>query len=65
MFWVPTLYLAEGLPFYTVSLIAGLTYKSMGVANDVITHWTGLLGLEPVREITTLPPMLTTAVALS
>jgi len=45
MFWVPTLYLAEGLPFYTVSLIAGLMYKSMGVANDVITHWTGLLGL--------------------
>src|SRR5881397_3423751 len=43
--WVPTLYLAEGLPFYTVALIAGLMYKSMGVGNDEIARWTGLLGL--------------------
>ena len=27
MTWVPTLYLAEGLPFYAVALIAGLMYK--------------------------------------
>jgi PAT family beta-lactamase induction signal transducer AmpG len=44
MFWVPTLYFAEGLPFYTVALIVGLMYKSMGVANDTIGHWTALLG---------------------
>jgi PAT family beta-lactamase induction signal transducer AmpG len=25
--WVPTLYLAEGLPFYAVALVAGLMYK--------------------------------------
>jgi PAT family beta-lactamase induction signal transducer AmpG len=43
--WVPTLYFAEGLPFYTVALIAGLMYKSMGVANDEIARWTGLIGL--------------------
>ncbi|HEY1393029.1 MAG TPA: MFS transporter [Methylibium sp.] len=43
--WVPTLYFAEGLPFYTVALIAGLMYKSLGVPNDQIARWTGLLGL--------------------
>ena len=45
MFWVPTLYLAEGLPFYAVALIAGLMYKSLGVPNDQIARWTGLIGL--------------------
>ncbi|HKW84250.1 MAG TPA: MFS transporter, partial [Burkholderiaceae bacterium] len=45
MFWVPTLYLAEGLPFYAVALIAGLMYKSLGVPNDQIARWTGLVGL--------------------
>jgi PAT family beta-lactamase induction signal transducer AmpG len=43
--WVPSLYLAQGLPFYSVALVAGLMFKSMGVANDAIAHWTGLLGL--------------------
>ncbi len=45
MRWVPSLYLASGLPFYAVALIAGLMYKSMGVPNDQIAHWTGLVGL--------------------
>ena len=45
MFWVPTLYLAEGLPFYAVALIAGLMYKSLDVPNDQIARWTGLVGL--------------------
>jgi PAT family beta-lactamase induction signal transducer AmpG len=43
MTWVPTLYLAEGLPFYAVALVASLMYKSMGVANDQIAYWTGLI----------------------
>lgn len=43
--WVPTLYLTQGLPFYAIALIAGLMYKSQGVANDQIARWTGLLGL--------------------
>ncbi len=43
--WVPTLYLAQGLPFYAVALVAGLMYKSMGVPNEQIARWTGLLGL--------------------
>ena len=32
--WVPTLYLAQGLPFYAVALVAGLMFKSMGVPNE-------------------------------
>ena len=44
MRWVPTLYLAEGLPFYAVALVAGLMYKSLGVPNEEIARWTGLIG---------------------
>ncbi len=43
MSWVPTLYFAEGLPNYLVGMMAGLMYKSMGVPNDQIARWTGLL----------------------
>ena len=43
--WVPSLYFTQGLPFYTVALIASLMMKSLAVPNDQITHWTGLLGL--------------------
>lgn len=42
--WVPTLYFAEGLPYFVVATIAGLMYKSMGMANDRIALWTGMLG---------------------
>jgi PAT family beta-lactamase induction signal transducer AmpG len=42
--WVPTLYFAEGLPYFVVATIAGLMYKSMGMANDQIALWTGMLG---------------------
>lgn len=45
MTWVPTLYFAEGLPLYIVIMLAGLMYKSMGVTNDQIARWTGLLTL--------------------
>ncbi|MEN9544021.1 MAG: hypothetical protein RLZZ598_854 [Pseudomonadota bacterium] len=43
--WVPTLYFAQGLQFFVVMLIAGLMFKSMGVPNDLIARWTGVLGL--------------------
>ncbi|PPJ40531.1 MFS transporter, partial [Pseudoxanthomonas sp. KAs_5_3] len=36
--WVPTLYFAQGLPFYAVALVAGLMFKSMGVPNDQIAR---------------------------
>jgi len=43
--WVPTLYLAQGLPFYAVALVAGLMFKSMDVPNEQIARWTGVIGL--------------------
>ena len=43
--WVPSLYFVQGMQFFVVMLIAGLMYKNMGVANDQIARWTGLLGL--------------------
>jgi PAT family beta-lactamase induction signal transducer AmpG len=42
--WVPTLYFAQGLPFYAVALVAGLMLKSLAVPNDVIAHWTAAMG---------------------
>src|SRR4051812_17744132 len=41
--WVPSLYFAQGLPFFAVALIAGQMFKSMGVANDDISHWTAAI----------------------
>jgi PAT family beta-lactamase induction signal transducer AmpG len=43
--WVPTLYFAEGLPFYAVALMALIFYQRMGVPNDAIALTTSLLGL--------------------
>jgi PAT family beta-lactamase induction signal transducer AmpG len=41
--WVPTLYFAEGMPFFAVSLIAGILYKRLGFANDTIAFYTSWL----------------------
>ncbi|HEV7914469.1 MAG TPA: MFS transporter [Albitalea sp.] len=43
--WVPTLYFMEGLPFFTIAMIVGQMYKSMGVGNAKIAHYSALLGL--------------------
>jgi len=43
--WITSLYLAEGLPFYAVALVASLMFKSLHISNEQITHWTGFLGL--------------------
>lgn len=43
--WIPSLYFVQGMQFFVVMLIAGLMFKNMGVANDQIARWTGLLGL--------------------
>ncbi len=42
-FWVPTLYFAEGLPMITVSVVAALMYKNLGVSNTDIALYTGSL----------------------
>ena len=44
-FWVPTLYFAEGLPFYAVNMMALIFYSRMGVSNVTITATVSLLGL--------------------
>ena len=41
--WVPTLYFAEGIPFFAVSLIAGIAYKRLGLPNDSIAFYTSWL----------------------
>ena len=45
MSWVPSLYFVQGMQFFVVMLIAGLMFKNMGVENDQIARWTGVLGL--------------------
>ncbi|MYM32202.1 MFS transporter [Duganella sp. CY15W] len=42
--WVPSLYLAQGLPFFAVAIVANQMLKSMGVPNDELNHWTALIG---------------------
>jgi PAT family beta-lactamase induction signal transducer AmpG len=41
--WVPSLYFAEGVPFFAVSLIASIFYKRMGVPDDVNALYTSWL----------------------
>ncbi|TDP62426.1 MFS transporter [Roseateles toxinivorans] len=43
--WISSLYFVQGMQFFVVMLIAGLMFKNMGVPNDQIARWTGLLGL--------------------
>lgn len=41
--WVPTLYVAEGLPFVAVNVVSVLMYKSMGLADGEIAFFTTLV----------------------
>src|SRR5215472_5978565 len=43
--WVPTLYFAEGLPFYAVNMMALIFYSRMGISNAVITATVSLVAL--------------------
>ena len=43
--WVPTLYFAQGVPFFVVLAIASLMFKDLGIENSVITRWVNALGL--------------------
>jgi MFS transporter, PAT family, beta-lactamase induction signal transducer AmpG len=42
--WVPTLYLAEGLPFITTLTVSVLMYKSLGLTDTQIAFYTSMLG---------------------
>jgi MFS transporter, PAT family, beta-lactamase induction signal transducer AmpG len=41
-FWIPSLYFAEGVPMITVSVVAALMYKNLGVSNTDIALYTGM-----------------------
>ncbi len=43
--WIPTLYLAEGLPNAVVTTIAVVLYKTFGVSNARVAFYTGLFYL--------------------
>lgn len=45
MRWIPSLYFVQGMQFFVVMLIAGLMFKNMGIPNDKIAYWTGILGI--------------------
>ena len=44
-FWIPTLYLAEGLPNALVASVSVVLYKNLGVSNADIAFYTGWLYL--------------------
>src|SRR5437870_4361346 len=43
--WVPTLYLAEGLPYVVVMMVSVIMYKGLGVSNSDIALYTSWLYL--------------------
>ena len=43
--WIPTLYLAQGLPFAVVNTMSVIMYKSLGVSNTDIAFYTSWLYL--------------------
>jgi PAT family beta-lactamase induction signal transducer AmpG len=44
-FWIPTLYVAEGLPYALVMSVSVVLYKNLGVSNAAIAFYTSWLGL--------------------
>jgi len=44
-FWIPTLYVAEGLPYALAMSVSLVLYKNLGMSNTAIAFWTGWLGL--------------------
>ena len=43
--WVPTLYFAEGIPYFIVNVISVIMFKNMGLGNGDIAMYTGMLYL--------------------
>lgn len=44
-FWIPTLYFAEGLPYFIVNQISVIMFNRMGVPNDQMAFFTSLIYL--------------------
>lgn len=45
MAWIPTIYIAEGLPYVAVNTLSVIMYKNMGMSNADIAFYTGWLYL--------------------
>ena len=43
--WIPSLYLAEGLPYVVVMIVSVIMYKNLGVSNANIALYTSWLYL--------------------
>lgn len=43
--WIPTLYMAEGLPYIIVNVVSVIMFKTLGISNTDIALYTGLLYL--------------------
>lgn len=43
--WIPTLYVAEGLPYFAVNVMTTIMYVQMGLSNEAMTFYTGSLYL--------------------
>ena len=44
-FWIPTLYFAEGIPYFIVNNISVVMFKNMGMPNGMLALYTSLLYL--------------------
>ena len=44
-FWVPTLYFAEGIPYFVVNVISVTMFKRLGMSNGDLAMYTSLLYL--------------------
>ena len=44
MRWVPSLYFTQGMQFFVVMYLVAFPLKNLGIPNDQIAHWTGLIG---------------------
>ena len=44
-FWVPTLYFAQGIPYFIVNNISVMMFTKMGVPNGDMALFTSLLSL--------------------
>lgn len=45
LFWMPTLYFTMGVPMITVSVVASIMYKNLGLSNSEIAFYTGAMYL--------------------
>ncbi len=44
-FWIPTLYIAEGLPYFAVNVLTVLIYTQLGISKTEMAYYTGWLYL--------------------